>query len=88
VVNRVNDLACVDSLEINQRDAEVRVPELPLDNRQRDPFVRHLDRVRMTQLVRHEPTPQSTVGLESAKLAERGGRGPALTRFSDPDRTR
>jgi hypothetical protein len=49
VVNRVNDLACVDSLEINRRDAEVRMPELPLDNRQWDPFVRHLDCVRMTQ---------------------------------------
>src|ERR1700729_857674 len=69
VVNCVNDLACVDSLEINRRDAEVRMPELPLDNRQRDPFVRHLDRVRMTQLVRREPTPHSSLGSESAKLA-------------------
>jgi hypothetical protein len=47
VVNRVDDLARVDSLEINRRDPEVRMPELPLDDRQRDPFMSHLDGVRM-----------------------------------------
>ena len=45
VVDRVDDLARVDSLEINRRVPEVRMPELPLDDRQRDPFVRHLDGV-------------------------------------------
>ena len=46
-MNRVDDLARVDSLEINRGDPEVRMPELPLDDRQRDAFVRHFDGVGM-----------------------------------------
>ena len=57
VVDRVDDLTGVDSLQVDRRNPEVCVPELPLDNRQRDPFVRHLDRVRVPQLVRREPPP-------------------------------
>jgi integrase len=34
-MNRFDDLASIDALEINRRDPEVRVPELPLDDRQR-----------------------------------------------------
>jgi hypothetical protein len=37
----------VDPLEIDAGDAEVRVPELPLDDHEWDAFVRHLDRVRV-----------------------------------------
>jgi hypothetical protein len=44
VVDRVDDLARINSLEIDRRDPEVRMPELPLDDRQRDPFVSPLDR--------------------------------------------
>jgi hypothetical protein len=47
----VDDLASVDSLEVDRGDPEVRVPELSLDDRQRDPFVGHLDRVSMPQLM-------------------------------------
>ena len=47
------------------------MPELPLDNRQRDRFVRDLDRVSMPQLVWCEPPPQTSVGSESAKLTAR-----------------
>ena len=42
------------------------MPELPLDDRQRDPFVRHLDRVSMPQLVRHEPPPHTSLSGGSA----------------------
>ena len=45
VVDHVDDLACIDFLELDRRDPEVRVAELPLDNRQGDPFVRHFDGV-------------------------------------------
>ena len=45
VVDRVDDLACIDSLEVDRRDPEVRVAELPLDDRRWDPFVRHFDGV-------------------------------------------
>jgi hypothetical protein len=51
VVNGVDNLARIDSLEVNRRDPEVRMSELPLDDRQRDPFVRHLDRVGVPELV-------------------------------------
>jgi hypothetical protein len=34
-------------LEVDRRDPEMRMPELPLDDWQRDPFVRHLDCVRV-----------------------------------------
>jgi hypothetical protein len=46
-VDRVDDLAAVDALEVDARDAQVGVPELPLDHDQRDALVRHLDRVRV-----------------------------------------
>jgi hypothetical protein len=47
VVDRVHNLSRIDSLEVNRRDPNVGMSELPLDNRQRDPFMRHLDRVRV-----------------------------------------
>ena len=51
----VDDFSRVDSLEVDRDDPEVRVPELRLDDGQRNPFVRHLDRVSMPQLVGCEP---------------------------------
>jgi hypothetical protein len=53
-VDGVDDLGTVDSLEVNARDAEVGVPELPLDDDERDAFVGHLDRVCVPQLMRRE----------------------------------
>jgi len=44
-----DDLAAVYALQVNACDAEVRVPELPLDDDERDTFVRHLDRVGVSQ---------------------------------------
>jgi hypothetical protein len=73
VMDSVDDLSCVDALEVDRRDPEVRMPELPLDDRQRDPFVRHLDRMSMSELVRREPPPHRSLGRESAKLTARGG---------------
>jgi hypothetical protein len=74
VVDRVHDLSLVDSLEVDRRDPKVGMPELPLDNRQRDPFVRHLDRMSMPELVRRKPPPHPSLGREPAKLTTRGGR--------------
>ena len=50
------------------------MPQLPLNNRQRDPFVGHLDRVRVSELVRREPTPDPGLSGESAQLTTGGGR--------------
>lgn len=73
-MHSVDDLAGVDSLQVDARDAEVGMPELPLNNRQRDPFVRHLDRMSMPQLVRRKPPPHPSLRGEPAKLTRRGGR--------------
>jgi hypothetical protein len=50
------------------------LPQLPLDHRQRDPFVGHLDRVRMSEPVRREAMPDPRRNGESAQLAAGGGR--------------
>ena len=79
VVDGVDDLAGIDSLEVNRRDPEVRMSELPLDDRQRDPFVRHLDRVGVPELVWREPSPDPGLGRQPAKLTARRCRRPAAT---------
>jgi hypothetical protein len=48
--------------------------ELPLDDRQRDPFVCHLDGVGVPERVRREPPAHPSLGGEPAKLATRAGR--------------
>jgi len=51
LVDCVDDLAAVDALKVDARDAEVGVSELSLDHDERDALVRHLDRVGVPQLV-------------------------------------
>jgi hypothetical protein len=77
VVNDVDDLARIDSLGIDRRDPEVRMPELPLNDRQRDPFVRHLDRVGVPELMWREPSAHTGLGREPAKLTPGSCRRPA-----------
>jgi hypothetical protein len=50
-VDGADDLAAVDSLEVDARDAEVGVPKLALDDDERNSFVGHLDRVGVPELV-------------------------------------
>lgn len=73
VMDRVDDLSRVDSLEVDRRNPKVGMPELPLNNRQRDPFVGHLDRMSMPELVRRKPPPHPSLRRELAKLTTRGG---------------
>ena len=90
-MHSVDDLARVDPLEIDRGDPEVRVPELTLDDGQRHPFVRHVYRVSMPQLVRGEPPPDTGPRGEAAKsprvavAGQPGPRvGPARTQNSGP----
>jgi hypothetical protein len=53
-VDGVDDLGVVDAFEVDRGDPEVAVAELALDDDQRNAFVRHLDGVRVAQLVRGE----------------------------------
>jgi hypothetical protein len=52
----------------------MRMSELPLDDRQWDPFGRHLDRVGVPELVRREPPAHPGLGCQPAKLTA-GGSG-------------
>jgi hypothetical protein len=47
-VDGVDDLGVVDPLEVDGGDAEMGVPELALDDVQRNAFPGHLDSVRVT----------------------------------------
>ena len=58
------------------------MPELALDDGERDPFARHLDRVRMPQLMGREPAPHAGLRGELAQLPAGGGRRPAAGRGS------
>jgi hypothetical protein len=58
-MDRLDDLGVVDPAQVSGCDREVSMPELPLDHDQRDPLARHLDGMRMPQLVRREPAPNT-----------------------------
>jgi hypothetical protein len=63
-VDGVDDLGCIDSLEIGAGDAEVSVPELALNDWERESLARHLDRVSVPQLMRREPPPDACHNAE------------------------
>jgi hypothetical protein len=58
-VDGVDDLRAVDALQVNRRDPEVGVPELALDDDQRDALMSHLDGVSVSELVRREAAPDA-----------------------------
>jgi hypothetical protein len=49
------------------------VPELALDDRQRDPFLGHLDRMRMAELMRREPPSHASLSSQPTQLTASGG---------------
>jgi hypothetical protein len=55
-VDGADDLASVDALEVDAGDAQVGVPELALDDHERDALVGHLHRVSVPELMRREPS--------------------------------
>jgi hypothetical protein len=75
-VDGADDLAAVYALQVDARDAEVRVSELPLDHDERDTFVRCLDRVGVPQLVGREPASQTCGRGRVMQLLARGRRFP------------
>lgn len=60
-----DDLAAAYSMQVDARAAEVGVSELPLGYDERDSFVRHLDRVGVSQGVEGEVS--ATAGLSSTR---------------------
>ena len=55
----VDDLGVVDALQVDGGDAEIGVPELPLNDDQRHALARHLDGVGVPQLMRRKPPPRA-----------------------------
>jgi hypothetical protein len=55
-MNGVDDLAVIDSLQIDRGNPEIRVAELPLDHVERHAFSSHLNSVRVPKLMRREAT--------------------------------
>ena len=54
LVHGLDDLGVVDSAQVAGCDREIGVTELALDHNQRDPLPRHLNSVRVAQLIRRE----------------------------------
>src|SRR3954469_22481142 len=73
-VDRVDDLGVVDALEVDRGDAEVGVTELALDDDQRNALTRHLDGVRVAELVWGEASPHAGLAGDAAQLSA-GGSG-------------
>ena len=65
-MDRVDDLARVDPLQVGAGGAEVGMPELALDNVDRHPLTGKLDRVRMPQLMGREPAADAGLSGEVA----------------------
>jgi hypothetical protein len=76
----VDDLGVVDPAEIDRCNREVGVPELALDDQQRDALARHLDGMSVAELVRREPP--SLLGCEPALPAARVRSSVAMQRLS------
>jgi len=74
MMDRVHDLAGIDSLKVDRGDTKVGMPELALDDRQWDPFVRHLDRMSVPELMGREPPPHPRLRRKPAKLTTSSGR--------------
>src|SRR5205807_6564892 len=75
-VDGADDLAAVYALQVDARDAEVRVSELPLDHDKRDTFVRHLNRVSVPQLMGREAPSDARGRGRTMQLFARGRRFP------------
>ena len=54
-------ISLLSTLQIDARDAEVRMSELPLDHDQRHTFVRHLDRMGVSQLMLVPTSAQASI---------------------------
>jgi hypothetical protein len=74
LVDGLDDLGVVDSAEVSGRDCQVGVTELALDHDQRNPLARHLNRMRVPQLMRREPATNPSRERRVAELFADAGR--------------
>ncbi len=78
-VDGLDDFGVVDSLEIDRRDAEVAVAELPLNDHERHALESHFDGMRVSQLVRGEPSADTCCNGGAPQLSSSGGGRPLTT---------
>jgi hypothetical protein len=77
-MHRLDDLGVVDALEVDGRDPEVAMAELAPDHDQRHPFARHLDRVRVPELVRRKAPADACRDGCPTQVRSRGCVGPVV----------
>jgi hypothetical protein len=73
LVDGLDDLGVVDPAEVSGCDREVGVTELALDHDQRDPLARHLNSVRVPQLVLVPTSAQAPSPAHACDLALKAG---------------
>src|SRR5918995_2160059 len=73
-VDGVDDLGVVDALQIDRGDPEIGVPELALDDDQRHALARHLDGMRVAELVRRKAPTHPGLAGDAAQFRA-GGAG-------------
>ena len=69
----LDDLGAVNPTQIRGGDREVGVTELALDDQRRDPLARHLDRVRVPELMLVPTSAQASL-CRPGRYAEGGGK--------------
>src|SRR4051794_1635595 len=82
----VDDLGAVDALQVHRRNPESRMAELSLDDVQRHALPGHLDRVRVTELMRRKAPPHTRTRRGTPQLltnAARRQRTPARAPIND-----
>jgi hypothetical protein len=89
-VDGADDLAAIDALEVDARDAEVGVSELALNDDKRDSFVRHFNRVSVPELVVVPTSAQAPLSRPARyadvrrKLLLRGDQRKNRSAYSEP----
>src|SRR4051794_41830073 len=75
-MHRGDDFAAIDALQVDRGDAEVRVTELALDDVERHTLSRHLDGMRVPELMRSEAPANTRLAAEPAEVGTDGALGP------------
>ena len=86
-VDHADDLLDIDPLQVHARGRDIRMPELPLDHRQRHALPGELDRVSMAELMRRKPAPHTRPPPRSG-AAHRAPRSPTTAARASARRSR
>lgn len=82
-MHSVDDLGVINPTQIHGGDAEIDMPELALDDGDRDPLARHLNSVGMSELMWGKPTTHAGPDGCRRELLPGRGRRPTLGRRAE-----